>query len=414
MFRLITLLSEKLRCNMKFDEIINKLLSVVVSGSREEALRSSKNWLSQDRSLYVTDAETFNSSLEKLYEFNGKVSSRFSRKTVFDYISKQVPRLKSTDNSQTIEAEEFYKDFLVAKPKSVTVKSPISGIRLDNCVREFSLGDYKFGFMGDLTIPMSNESGMFISVTIENVYDSSIAIYKAETAFLDFVRLVVFISGKLDKSIFISLGLPLSPDMSHEQMYVNTSSYQVTDLDGNLLSGNISNKLVEKIPVNNPFFCENKYFHNFWKLLSNKINNRKMTDMESRMLNSALALGESAFTKDKKNSVIYTCMSLELMFSFDEVGFYQRSIGEKLSDIFTFVVATNKEARREISNLFKKVYRMRSAIVHGGDKELTDENLLINHLMRNAIANMMNDEKYHNIKNISQIYEMLRDAQNSY
>lgn len=399
---------------MKFNEIIIKLLSVVVNGSREEALRSSKNWFNHQRSLYVTDAETFNSSLEKLYEFDSKISSRFSRKTVFDHISKQVPWLKSNDNSQAIEAEEFYKEFLAVESKSVTVKSPISGIRLDNGVREFSLGDYKFGFMGDLTIPMSNESGMFISVTLENIYDTSIAIYKAETAFLDFVRLVVFISGKLDNSIFISLGLPLSPSMNHERMYVSTSSYQVSDSDGNLLSGNISNKLVEKIPVNNPFFSENKDFHNLWGLLSNKINNRKMTDMESRLLNSALALGESAVTKDKKNSVIYTCMSLELMFSFDEVGFYQRSIGEKLSDIFTFVVATDKEARRETSKLFKKVYRMRSAIVHGGDKELTDENLLVNLLMRGAIGDMMNNEKYHNIKNISQVYEMLRDAQNSY
>lgn len=325
-----------------------------------------------------------------------------------------MPRLKSTDGSQVVEFEDFYKEFLAVEPKSVTVKSPISGIRLDNGLREFSLGNYKFGYMSDLTIPMSNESGMFVSVTIGEVYDANIAIQKAEAAFLDFVRLVVFISGKLDKSIYISLGLPLSPDMSPERMYVSTSSYQVTDSEGSLLSGNISNKLVEKIPVNNPFFSENKDFHKLWELISKKINSQKLTDMESRLLNSALALGESVFTKDKRNSVIYTCMSLELMFSFDEVGFYQRSIGEKLSDIFTFVVATDKETRRETAKLFKKVYRMRSAIVHGGDKELTDENLLINYLMRGAIGDMMNNDKYHDIKNISQVYEMLRDAQNSY
>lgn len=399
---------------MKFNEIIHQLLTSVVDGSREEALHSSKNWLNHERSLYVADAEAFNRSLEKLYEFDCKISSRFSRKTVFDLISKQLPRLKSTDGSQVVEFEDFYKEFLAVEPKSVTVKSPISGIRLDNGLREFSLGNYKFGYMSDLTIPMSNESGMFVSVTIGEVYDANIAIQKAEAAFLDFVRLVVFISGKLDKSIYISLGLPLSPDMSPERMYVSTSSYQVTDSEGSLLSGNISNKLVEKIPVNNPFFSENKDFHKLWELLSKKINSQKLTDMESRLLNSALALGESVFTKDKRNSVIYTCMSLELMFSFDEVGFYQRSIGEKLSDIFTFVVATDKETRRETAKLFKKVYRMRSAIVHGGDKELTDENLLINYLMRGAIGDMMNNDKYHDIKNISQVYEMLRDAQNSY
>ncbi|HBC3864228.1 HEPN domain-containing protein [Vibrio parahaemolyticus] len=399
---------------MRFSEIIEQLLSSVTDGSREDALQSPKNWLNHERSLYVSNVEDFNSSLEKLYEFNNDVASRFSRKTVFEHISKQVPRLKSTDSSEIEDAKNFYHDLLSVKPVNVTVKSPISGIRLDNGLREFSLGDYKFGYMSDLTMPMSNERGMFISVSIDNIYDNNIAIHKAETAFLDFIRLIVFISGKLDKSLFISLGLPLSPDVSPEQMYVSTSSFQITDSDGNLLSGNISNKLVVKVPVNDPFFCQNKDFTKLWELLSRKINNNKMTDMESRLLNSALALGESAFTKDKKNSIIYTCMSLELMFSYDEVGFYQRSIGEKLSDIFTFIVAKDKEARRDTAKLFKKVYRMRSAIVHGGDKELSDENLFINYLMRGAIGEMINNEKYKKIKNISQVYEMLRDAQNSY
>ena len=166
--------------------------------------------------------------------------------------------------------------------------------------------------------------------------------------------------------------------------------------------------------MNNPFFSKNKDFDKFWGLLTKKINGIKVTDIESRVLNSALALGESAFTKDKKNSVIYTCMSVELMFSFDEVGFYQRSIGEKLSDVFTFIVGKDKETRRETAKLFKNVYRMRSAIVHGGDKELNDDNLSINFLMRGAISHIMNDEKFKEVKNVGQIYEMLRDAQNSY
>ncbi|MHA2728335.1 hypothetical protein [Vibrio campbellii] len=398
---------------MKFESLISSLLSSTTYGTTEQAMRSPQRWLRQEKSLYVYDLDLYNDCLEKLFSLNNKLSSRFSRKTVFDFIQKQIPDLKSREKLEVTE-ESLFGELLAVEARSVIVKSPISGIRLDSGLRKFSLGGYTFGYMEDLTIPISNEKGMFISITIEKVYDNNLAIQKAETAFLDFIRLIVFISGKLDKSIYISLGLPMHADMTQERMYVSTSSYHVTDIEGQLLSGNVSNKYVEKIPVNNPFFSENNDFNKLWSLLTKKINGIKVTDIESRLLNSALALGESAFTKDKKNSVIYTCMSVELMFSFDEVGFYQRSIGEKLSDVFTFIVGQDKETRREIAKLFKNVYRMRSAIVHGGDKELNDENLFINFLMRAAISHIMNNDKFKGVKNVGQIYEMLRDAQNSY
>lgn len=107
-------------------------------------------------------------------------------------------------------------------------------------------------------------------------------------------------------------------------------------------------------------------------------------------------------------------MSLEIMFSHDERALFQRSIGEKLSDIFTFVVPKDKESRLKKSKIVKKVYGMRSAIVHGGDKELTDENLVINSLMRGAISEIINNEKSQEIRNVDQLYEMLKEAQNSY
>lgn len=57
---------------------------------------------------------------------------------------------------------------------------------------------------------------------------------------------------------------------------------------------------------------------------------------------------------------------------------------------------------------------MRSAIVHGGNKELTDENLAINFLMRAALSEILNNEKFSRLKNIGDLNKMLKEAQNSY
>jgi len=45
---------------------------------------------------------------------------------------------------------------------------------------------------------------------------------------------------------------------------------------------------------------------------------------------------------------------------------------------------------------------------------VTDGNLDVNFLMRGAIGEILNNEKFKSVKNISQIYEQLKHAQNSY
>jgi len=398
---------------MKFSEIIEKLISSTVYGSHEDAYHSVKSWINPQSTLYVNNPELYNDCLEEIYGFSEKIYTRFSRKTVFEFINKKVPKIKST-TEKNFAFDAFFEELLSIKPRNLIITSPISGVRLNDDVRKFSLRSYKFGYLEDLAFPIANESGMYISIEIQDVYDKNIAISKADNAFLDFARLIVFMSGKQDRSIFIRTGLPLMPSYNHELMYVQTSSYQVTDESGSLDSSAVSNKNLEKVPVNNKFFCENESFDKLWDLNERRINGKKLKDIDSRIINSALALGESSITSDKKNSIIYTCMSLEIMFSYDERGLFQRSIGEKLSDLFTFVVAKDKESRLAMSKVVKKVYGLRSAIVHGGSKELTDENLVINIFMRAALSEMINNEKYNKVSTISDLNTMLKDAQNSY
>lgn len=64
--------------------------------------------------------------------------------------------------------------------------------------------------------------------------------------------------------------------------------------------------------------------------------------MESRLLNASIAIGESALSRNTKNSIIYTSMALEILFSYDECLLFQKSIGDKLSDTFAFIVGTDK------------------------------------------------------------------------
>lgn len=390
-----------------------ELLKIV--NSADLANESSfKSWSSQDgTSVVTTNSAGYHNLLESLACDNSKIASRFSRKTIYKFIENRLPRLKRS--GQIPESSEiFFKELLEQEPTSMVVSMPISGIRLDGGVRSFELACFRFGYLQDLETPMANQSGMYISTTINNAYDKEIALQNAENAFLNFSKLIIFLSGKQDKSIFIETGLPLKPDLSHEQMYVSTNSYQIQDAQGRMSSGDVKTIYIEKIPVNNDFFTSKEVLGKLWELYDRKHTGTKLGDLESRILNTALALGESASTKDIRNSILYTCIALEILFSRDDGALFQKSIGQNLADLFAFIVAKDAPTRKEIAKLTKKVYGMRSAIVHGGDKEMSNENLIVNHFMRGALAELLTAERFKDAKHLSTIYEMMSDAQYSY
>lgn len=375
---------------------------------------SFRSWTSLDgTSVVTTDSAAYNNVLESLASDNSKIASRFSRKTIHKFIEDRLPSLKRS--GQIPESSEcFFKELLDQEPTSMVVSVPISGIRLDGGVRSFELACFRFGYLQDLEIPMANQLGMYISTTIKDVYDKEIAFQKAENAFLNFAKLIIFLSGKQDKSILIETGLPLKPDMSHEKMYVSTNSYQIQDEQGRMSSADVKTIHIEKIPVNNDFFTSKEVLGKLWGLYERKHAGAKLGDLEARILNTALALGESASTKDIRNSILYTCIALEILFSRDEGALFQKSIGQNVADLFAFIVATDAPARKEIAKLTKKVYGMRSAIVHGGDKEMSSENLIVNHFMRGALGELLTAERFKDAKRLSTICEMLLDAQYSY
>jgi len=57
---------------------------------------------------------------------------------------------------------------------------------------------------------------------------------------------------------------------------------------------------------------------------------------------------------------------------------------------------------------------MRSALVHGGDKEISIDYIKINTYLRVAISQLLNNDKYSHLRKIDDLYDMVKEAQNSY
>lgn len=371
---------------------------------------------SEGGGLYVSQSEmeNFNYFLEKIYICNEIIKSRFSSKKMYKYIKKEVFDKKRTNSKFTQkDSEIFFNEFLTIKPRSCKVIAPISGIRLDykDMVK---MSIFEVGKTTSLAISIdSGQSEYYVSTTIKEVYDDELAIKLAEDKFSDFIRLIVFISGVDDRSVRIKIGLPVYQSVGSIQMYIDSSSYTVVDNDNiSLSSGHMESKIIQKIPLDNPFFQNNEYFQELWTIYEEPIT--KKNRMRKRVLNASISIGESNLSRNVKNSIIYTSMAFEMLFSLNESSLFQSSIADKLAGNLAFIVGTTKERRLQIIKDVKKFYALRSALVHGANPEINNDYITFNILLRASINELLNNEKYEKVNDVHILYEMLKEAQNSY
>jgi len=410
---------------MNLHELLNKNLSLIEIEKISEATPlHPKAWTNENEVYFVSNKniKQFTLVIEQIYSNNENIYTKFTRKKIYKFIEDEIVKQKKNKSIFTEKkSKEFFKILEEQEAYSKYIITPISGIRLDN-VNKINISIFEIGKASQLKSILSNDTdGYYIAVQINNIYDDLIAIEEAKNNFLDFIRLVVFISGKNDKKILIKTGLPSYPSKSHEQMYVETSSYHITEnIQDEFPSRQMNSIYLEKIPVDNNFFCKSDGFMKLWEIYKEQSFNKNITKkdtkdtMEKRLLNASISIGESALSKNIKNSIIYTSMGLEILFSLDESSLFQKSIGDKLADTFAFFIGTDKETRLEASKVIKTFYNLRSALVHGGNTKVNNDYILINRYLRVIINELLNNEKYVYIKTINDLYTMVKEAQYSY
>jgi hypothetical protein len=402
---------------MLLHELLNENLSLIDGAQTKEAsFEYAKSWTSKDETLFVSkkNHEQFLLNLERIYSIREPIFTRFTRQKIYKFVEDELIKYKKNKKMFTKDVSNgFFHQFEEQKPFSKYIIAPISGIRLDRS-KKINISIFEIGKASELKSILSNDTdGYYIAVKIDDVYDDLVAIEEAKNKFSDFIRLIVFMSGKNDKRIFIKTGLPSYPSMSHQQMYVETSSYHATkNIENEFPNSSISSTYVEKIPVDNEFFYKNDNFAKLWDIYERQ--SSKKNTLDKRLLNASIAIGESALSRNIKNSIIYTSMAFEILFSFDEGSLFQKSIGDRLADTFAFIVAKDKEARLQTIKSVKSFYRLRSALVHGGDSKVNNDYIIFNRLLSAAISELLNNVKYKDVKNIDALYEMVKDAQNSY
>lgn len=357
--------------------------------------------------------------ITKIACMNKIVSQRFSLKRIIKFVLKKIWEVK--EKAIKIQENSFFDELLSIKSHRVFVRAPIFGIKLQGEIVEFKHSIFKFGYFGGDSIsdiPLSlEEGGMYIQVELNEVYDDDRAIEMAEKIYDNFIKLIFFLAGRIDNTIKIKVGLPGYPDAGLDNIYVSSSSYQLMRDENEFDSIRINNIICEKIPINDAFFIENQDFPRIWDLFTSKhdASKKRLNEMEARIIDAALYIGDTFRTPNTDYSIIFVAAALETLFSYDDGALFQKSIGDKLADVFAYLAGNDLESRSTQAKLLKEVYGYRSAIMHGGKAaDLLNKHMHLSILLSAVIGKLLKEKDFNEIKSFSDLYKKVKDAQYSY
>lgn len=389
--------------------ILNQLLETISIGPIHDAMKAPKTWLlpvGENQLMYVNDIGLYFKLIDDLYKSNPKIKDTYSSDAFVKYLEKNVLKQKRANSNFSPESEkDFFTRLLDVAPKDITVFCPVSGVVLVE-LEEVEIGPFKIKYGKPEELFAVTDKCLHIGVEIKKSYDNEKSIQIARNMLEDFARIIHFIMGRFDNEHVVKFGLPLLPVVG-DRVYVQTDSFSLFDeekIDG----ASLRNRMLEAIPIDNVFFRENSSFKDLWKLMISQNKGEKITDMQARVLHSAIAVGESARTDDLKNAILYACVAIETLFSYNEGSLFNPSIGEQLSEAVAFTIGTNAEDRIVIQKNIKEVYGYRSAIVHGGKKKLDNKHIVLNHYIRSCIAKFLTDVRYSSIRSIEEFYTMIK------
>lgn len=404
---------------MKLYEILNKALDLISTASSLDDQEFSYTKVTADEKfvgIKKSDFQLYISIIEEVFSSNEKLHTKFTKENLFKFIQDKIfHKYMNNEQFQEKDNNSFFSELEAVKPQSAYITAPISGIRLDKNDK-VKISIFEIGKANGLVALLNNNKyDYYISVKINNFYDKDIAIQEAHNLFLDFIRIISFMSGISNKKIAIKIGLPTYPHIDHYSIFTATNSFYISEsLEDKFFNMSIKNDFIQAIPVDDDFFFNSSDFNKLWEFLEKHHNNQNLTDMQSRLLNCSISVGESLFNSNTKNSIIYTSIALEILFSLDERELFQQSIGEKISEGFAYLIGENPESRIKASRFVKKFYGIRSAIVHGGKASINNDYITINQYLRSCIKTFLNDDELSKIKTLQEFRELLLKARYSY
>lgn len=221
---------------------------------------------------------------------------------------------------------------------------------------------------------------------------------KAETnrRLLQLDNVLRFMSGNTDENS--GLG------MFNYNTYLNGGYVCIDEGGQSEISPEFIKNPLRGIQLDVPWFFPGKSGNDkLWDLLKLTEQN----EIQQRILKAVEWIGRAINESDKALSFLQCLFAIECLLQ-DQNDFITKSITAQISEYAAFIVGVDLESRKEIEQLFRKLYVLRSKLAHGSPvDDMTDEPFKALWLAKQIVTNMLNNPEFVGIRNKGELRDII-------
>jgi hypothetical protein len=162
---------------------------------------------------------------------------------------------------------------------------------------------------------------------------------------------------------------------------------------------------IEFIPVNDPYFSSPKPpFPRLFQLISQEGN-----ELEKHVLRCAEWTGQAIADGNAASAFVKGAIALEVMFSANEKGIITPSIMAQIAESCAFLLGDEQTPSAEFEREVKRLYGVRSAVVHSGKDSVDEDDLnSLIQICRAVITVLLTKKDFAEIGSMSELADYFR------
>jgi hypothetical protein len=305
------------------------------------------------------------------------------------------------------EAEQFERAICDLPLQRLRVVRRIYGVMLPPGGSPVQMGDFTIGFGRQIFGPVKENSILaiglgtgeldllFIECTVE-ARDADRAVEMADALFYRFELIFRVFIGRRTERIEVGVLNYVGPQMRNRV---------VLSPGGGVTQGSSWEGALQTIPLDDPYFsAPAPPFTRLFQLIS-----RENNDLEKHVLRCAEWTGQAIAEANAASAFVKAAIALEVLFSLNEKGIITPSIMAQIAEGCAFLLGNEQMSPLEIEREVKRLYGVRSSVVHSGKDSVDEEDLnWLIEICRKVLIALLTSKELAEIKSITMLAEHFR------
>ncbi|MGE4261445.1 hypothetical protein [Shewanella sp.] len=228
------------------------------------------------------------------------------------------------------------------------------------------------------------------------------AIEIADQAFERFELVLRYVIG--NPTTRFEVGVLNYQGWRNRRAYVFSSAGQVSNSSS-------SHGALEVIPLDDPYFINEEAGYKYaWDIATRSGLNK----FQKRLLLAIEWIGQSMAEQLPQSAFLKSAIALEVIFTYSEKAIITPSILNQISEGVALILGKSVSERLELESKVKKLYSLRSAIVHSGNKSISEsDHQSMLGISRAVVAKLLTSNTLKSIDSIEKMYELLKSTKYS-